>query len=95
MDATIIATQSSTKNENKRRDPEIHQTEKGNPWHFGIKGHIGVDCKSGLIHSTAVTPANTHDSQVLAYLLHGSETRIWGDSADSGQRDPLHINNLV
>ena len=62
VDATIIAAPSSTKNEKKARDAQMHQTKKGNQWHFGMKGHIGVDSKTSLIHSTAVTPANIHDS---------------------------------
>jgi IS5 family transposase len=89
VDATIIAAPSSTKNEKKERDAEMHQTKKGNQWHFGMKGHIGVDSKSGLIHSAAVTPANTHDSQVLEHLLHGNETRVWGDSAYAGQSEKI------
>jgi transposase, IS5 family len=89
VDATIIAAPSSTKNEKKERDAEMHQTKKGNQWHFGMKGHIGVDSKSGLIHSAAVTPANTHDSQVLEHLLHGNETRVWGDSAYAGQGETI------
>ena len=89
VDATIISAPSSTKNEAKQRDPEMHQTKKGNQWHFGMKGHIGVDSKTGLIHSAAVTPANTHDSQVLEHLLHGNETRLWGDSAYAGQGEKI------
>ena len=89
VDATIIAAPSSTKNEGKERDPEMHQTKKGNQWHFGMKGHIGVDSKSGMIHSAAVTSANTHDSQVLEHLLHGKETRLWGDSAYAGQGEKI------
>ncbi len=85
VDATIIAAPSSTKNKEKKRDPEMHQTKKGNQWYFCMKGHIGVDSKSSLIHSAAVTPANTHDSQVVGHLLHGNETKVWGDSAYSGQ----------
>jgi transposase, IS5 family len=85
VDATIIAAPSSTKNEEKNRDPEMHQTRKGKQWYFGMKGHVGVDSKTGLIHSAAVTPANTHDSQVVGHLLHGKETKVWGDSAYSGQ----------
>lgn len=85
VDATIISAPSSTKNEDKQRDPEMHPTKKGNQWHFGMKGHIGVDSRTGLIHSAAVTPANTHDSQVIDHLLHGNETRVWGDSAYAGQ----------
>ena len=89
VDATIIAAPSSTKNEQKERDPEMHQTKKGNQWYFGMKGHIGVDSKSGMIHSAAVTPANTHDSRVIEHLLHGNETRVWGDSAYRGQHERI------
>jgi IS5 family transposase len=89
MDATIIAAPSSTKNADKARDPEMHQTKKGNQWHFGMKGHIGVDSKSSMIHSAAVTPANTHDSQVTEHLLRGNETRVWGDSAYSRQGEKI------
>jgi IS5 family transposase len=85
VDATIINAPSSTKNKRKQRDPEMHQTRKGNQWYFGMKAHIGVDSKTKLIHSVAVTPANVHDSQVLGDLLHGNETRVWGDSAYAGQ----------
>jgi len=89
VDATIIAAPSSTKNTGKARDPEMHQTKKGNQWHFGMKVHIGVDSKSGLTHSASVTPANVHDSQELPNLLHGNETRLYGDSAYIGQKDVL------
>ncbi len=85
VDATIINAPSSTKNKDKKRDPEMHQTKKGNQWYFGMKAHIGVDSKTKLIHSVAATPANVHDSQVLPDLLHGEETRVWGDSAYTGQ----------
>jgi IS5 family transposase len=86
VDATIISAPSSTKNRQKKRDPEMHQTKKGNQWYFGMKAHIGVDSQTKLIHSVAATAANVHDSQVLPKLLHGQETRVWGDSAYSGQR---------
>jgi len=89
VDATIIAAPSSTKNAGKARDPEMHQTKKGNQWHFGMKVHIGVDSKSGLTHSASVTPANVHDSRELPNLLHGNETRLYGDSAYIGQKDVL------
>ncbi len=89
VDATIINAPSSTKNKDKSRDPEMHQTKKGNQWYFGMKAHIGVDSKNKLIHSVVATPANTHDSQVLEDLLHGDETRLWGDSAYSGQKETL------
>lgn len=89
VDASIIAAPSSTKNREKRRDPEMHQTKKGNEWHFGMKMHIGVDSRTKLIHSVAATAANVHDSQVLEDLLHGEETRVWGDSAYTGQREVI------
>ncbi len=62
IDATVINAPSSTKNKEKSRDPDMHQTRKGNQWYFGMKAHIGVDSKTKLIHSIAVTPANIHDS---------------------------------
>jgi IS5 family transposase len=86
VDATIINAPSSTKNVNKARDPEMHQTKKGNQWYFGMKAHLGVDSRSKLIHAVAATPANTADSTVLPDLLHGQETRVWGDQAYRGQR---------
>lgn len=85
VDATLIDAPTSTKNKDKQRDPEMHQTGKGNQWYFGMKAHIGVDSQSKLIHSVAVTAANVHDSQLLEDLLHGEETVVWGDSAYSGQ----------
>jgi len=87
VDATIISAPSSTKNQAGERDPEMKQTRKGNQWYFGMKAHIGVDSKTKLIHSVAATPANVHDSQALAHLLHGAETRVWGDSAYVGQTE--------
>jgi IS5 family transposase len=89
VDATIIAAPPSTKNGSGQRDPEMHQTKKGNQWHFGMKGHIGVDSKTKLIHSAVVTPANVHDNQPLPQLLHGAETRVWGDSAYIGQKEAM------
>lgn len=89
VDATLIDAPTSTKNKEKQRDPDMHQTRKGNQWYFGMKAHIGVDSQSKLIHSVAVTPANVHDSQVLGDLLHGEEAVVWGDSAYSGQTAAL------
>jgi IS5 family transposase len=86
VDATIINAPSSTKNADKARDPEMHQTKKGNQWYFGMKGHFGVDSRSKLIHAVVATPANIADSKVLSDLLHGNETRLWGDQAYRGQR---------
>jgi len=85
VDASIIHAPTSTKNKKKQRDPDMHQTRKGNQWYFGMKAHIGVDSRSKLIHSVVATAANVHDSQVIADLLRGEETCIWGDSAYSGQ----------
>ncbi len=89
VDATIINAPSSTKNKDKQRDPDMHQTRKGNQWYFGMKAHIGVDSRSKMIHSVVATAANVHDSQVLEDLLHGDETRVWGDSAYAGQGDVI------
>jgi len=89
VDASIINAPSSTKNKERQRDPQMSQTRKGNQWYFGMKAHIGVDSKTKLIHSVAATAANVHDSQVLGDLVHGDETRVWGDSAYSGQKDTL------
>jgi IS5 family transposase len=86
VDATIINAPSSTKNAKKARDPEIHQTKKGNQWYFGMKAHFGIDSRSKLIHAAVATPANVADSTVLPALLHGNETRVWGDQAYRGQR---------
>jgi len=89
VDATIIAAPASTKNQDKARDPEMHQTKKGNQWYFGLKAHIGVDSQTKQVHSAVVTAANAYDSQVLEDLLHGEETRVWGDSAYAGQQEVL------
>jgi transposase, IS5 family len=87
VDATIIAAPSSTKNKEKKRDPEMHQTRKGKQWYFGMKLHIGVDSQSGLAHSAVVTPANVHDKHPLPNLLHGQERRVYGDSAYASQKE--------
>lgn len=86
VDATIIGAPSSTKNADKARDPEMHQTKKGQQWYFGMKLHIGVDSQSGLAHSAVVTAANVHDKHPLPDLLHGSEQRVYGDSAYASQK---------
>ena len=84
VDATIIAAPSSTKNQEGERDPEMHQTKKGNEWHFGMKMHIGVDDRDGLIHSIETTAANVHDLNAADQLLHGEEQRVWGDEGYTG-----------
>lgn len=85
VDATIIQAPSSTKNAAKARDPEMHQTRKGQQCYFGMKAHLGVDSKTKLIHAVVATAANVHDAMVLPDLLHGEETRVWGDQAYRGQ----------
>jgi len=86
VDATIIGAPSSTKNADKARDPEMHQTRKGQQWYFGMKLHIGVDSQLGMAHSAMVTAANVHDKHPLPDLLHGNETRIYGDAAYASQK---------
>lgn len=84
VDASIISAPSSTKNQSGQRDPEMHQTKKGNEWHFGMKMHIGVDSARGLIHSLEATGANVHDITVAAKLLHGEEDSVFGDAGYQG-----------
>lgn len=87
VDATIIGAPSSTKNADKARDPDMHQTRKGRQWYFGMKMHIGVDSRTGLTHRAVVTAANVHDKHPLPDLLHGEERRVYGDSAYASQKD--------
>ena len=84
VDATIIHAPSSTKNADKARDPEMHQTRKGNQWYFGMKAHIGVDEFSGLVHHVKCTAANVGDVTVTHELLHGKEDCVLGDSGYTG-----------
>lgn len=90
VDATIIGAPSSTKNKEGKRDPEMHQTAKGNQWYFGMKAHIGVDSKTKLIHTILASAANVHDREALPHLLHGRETRVWGDQGYQGQSAVIH-----
>ena len=84
VDATIIAAPSSTKNSSGERDPEMHQTKKGNEWHFGMKAHIGVDAESGLVHTVIGTAANVNDVTQAHGLLHGEETDVLADAGYQG-----------
>ena len=95
VDATLIAAPPSVKNEDKQRDPEMHQVKKGNQWHFGMKLHIGADSQTGLIHSASVTAANVHDSDEVPNLLHGEETRFYGDSAYRGKAQRERLKQLA
>lgn len=90
VDATIIGAPSSTKNQDGKRDPEMHQTAKGQQWYFGMKAHVGVDSRTKLIHTVLVSAANVHDREALPHLLHGQETRVWGDQGYQGQTDVIH-----
>ena len=96
VDSTIISAPSSTKNKEKKRDPDAHQTKKGNTWHFGYKAHIGVDRDSGLVHTVKATPANVHDVNITSELLHGEEETVNGDSGYLGaekREDAIVRNN--
>ncbi len=84
VDATLIAAPSSTKNKDKARDPEMHSSQKGRQWHFGMKAHIGVDADSGLVHTVRCTSGNAHDITQAHRLLHGSEKSVWADAGYQG-----------
>jgi len=90
VDATIISAPSSTKNEKKQRDPQMHQTKKGNQYYFGAKAHIGVDSKEGAVHSVCTSAASVHDKHMLPDLLHGNEKKVWGDTGYQGQTAAIH-----
>ena len=89
VDATIINAPSSTKNKAKERDPEMRSTRKGQQCYFGMKAHIGVDSNTKLVHSLRCTAANAHDSTEVGNLLHGDETKVWGDSAYTGKKEAI------
>ena len=84
VDATLIAAPPSTKNKGRQRDPEMHQTKKGNQWYFGMKAHIGADRDSKLVHTVVVTAANVADVTKTAELLHGEETQVHADAGYTG-----------
>ena len=84
VDATLIAAPSSTKNKERKRDPEMHQTKKGNQWYFGMKAHIGADRDSKLVHTVVVTAANVADITKTAELLHGEEQQVHADAGYTG-----------
>ena len=95
VDSTIIAAPSSTKNKEKKRDPEAHQVKKGNTWHFGYKAHIGVDKDSGLVHTVEATASNVHDVTEASRLLTGDEDEVYGDSGylGAGKREDAVVEN--
>ena len=95
VDSTLISAPTSTKNKEKKRDPEAHSTKKGNQWHFGYKAHIGVDKETGLVHTIKATAANVHDVNMTSELLHGEEDDVYGDSGYTGadKRDDAVLTN--
>ena len=96
VDATIIAAPPSTKNKQKSRDPEMHQTKKGNQWHFGMKAHIGVDVASGVVHTVIGTAANEADINQMAAVLHGREEAVFADAGYTGAaKRPEHEDREV
>src|SRR5882762_7752811 len=95
-DATIIAAPPSTKNKSKARDPEMHQTKKGNQWHFGMKAHVGVDVASGVVHTLTGTAANEADVNQMAAVLHGREEAVFADAGYTGaDKRPEHEDREV
>lgn len=95
VDSTIIASPSSTKNKDKKRDPEAHSVKKGSDWHFGYKAHVGVDKDTGIVHTVVTTPANVHDVEVTSELLTGEEEFVYGDSGYVGaeKREDAVVRN--
>ena len=95
VDATLIAAPPSTKNQAKQRDPEMHQTKKGNQWYFGLKAHIGADRDSKLVHTVVVTAANVADITKTAELLHGQEQQVHADAGYIGVEKRAEIVALA
>ena len=96
VDATLINAPSSTKNKDGKRDPEMHQTKKGNQYYFGMKAHIGVDDESGLVHSVVGTAANVADVTQVDKLLHGEENMVGADAGYTGvEKRPEHEGREV
>jgi IS5 family transposase len=94
VDATLIAAPPSTKNKERQRDPEMHQTKKGNQWYFGMKAHIGADRDSKLVHTVVVTAANVADITQTAELLHGQEKQVHADAGYTGVEKRAEIEAL-
>jgi transposase, IS5 family len=95
VDATIVSAASSTKNSTGQRDPQMHQTRKGNQWYFGMKAHVGADAESGLVHSLIGTAANVADVTQAHDLLHGEETVAFGDAGYTGVEKRPERTQLV
>ena len=86
MDATLIAASPSTKNKDGKRDPEMRSSKKGNQWYFGMKAHIGVDERSGLVHTAGVTAGSVHDAKVMDNLIREDDRAVYGDKAYASDR---------
>jgi IS5 family transposase len=95
VDATLIAAPTSTKNKDKARDPEMHSSQKGNQWYFGMKAHIGADAQSGLVHTVRGTSGNMHDVVEGSSLLHGEESLAYGDAGYQGIDKRADANESV
>ncbi len=95
VDATLIAAPSSTKNASGQRDPEMHQSKKGQQWYFGMKAHIGVDAQSGLVHTVRGTAGNVNDVLEANALLHGQESNVYGDAGYQGADKRPDANGTV
>ena len=96
VDSTIISAPSSTKNRERARDPEMHQTRKGRQWYFGMKLHTGTDARSGLVHSVHTTAANVSDVTEAHRLVDGGEVEAWGDAGYQGvEKRPEHRGSAV
>lgn len=94
VDATIVISPSSTKNKEKKRDPEMSSTKKNGNHHFGMKAHIGADVKSGLVHSLEVTTAKRSDYAEMVNLLHGEEEAVFGDKGYSCEKDKHYARDV-
>jgi IS5 family transposase len=96
IDATIIKAPSSTKNESGKRDPEMHQTKKGNEWYFGMKGHIGVDAGTGFVHTVTATAANAHDITEASKLIRDDDEVVYGDAGYLGiqKREEIETDSM-
>jgi IS5 family transposase len=95
VDATIIAAPSSTKNSTGKRDPEMHQTKKGNQWHHGMKAHIGADAESGLVHAVVGTAANVNDVTQAHALVHGKEADVYADAGYQGVSKREEVQGIL
>ena len=93
LDATIIEAPTSIKNREGKRDPEMHQTQKGKQWHHGMKVHAGVDAGTGYVHTITGTPANVNDIVESSNLIREDDEVVYGDSGYQGIQNRPEIKN--